>query len=309
MEKMNFDFFESAIVRIPAQDESLLDTCQDEKSIFEKINKLKESLLVSSPDLYDAIERYSSLSDSKKNKALKSFYKYLIRSTTRPTPYGLFAGVFASPWSEKNNENNNLISQDFWSHITLDYEILNLISEKFDDLHTDDTIFYLNDTFSIKSGKLKLIGFNSNSKLREYIFQEFNIDEILENIIEMFLETKSILKKDIIKKLMKLGASTEEAYAYFLDLKQANILISEYNLYYNNKSFLDFLCRRNNLSDSKLPDTIRAISNKLEFISKNGINKTSLNQIKNMILEVIPKIDVKNYSNLHSLYLCSVSST
>ena len=55
---------------------------------------VQEALLAGSPDLVAAIKRYKNDPDSRKGRrAQANLFRYLLRMTTRPTPFGLFAGV------------------------------------------------------------------------------------------------------------------------------------------------------------------------------------------------------------------------
>jgi thiopeptide-type bacteriocin biosynthesis protein len=55
---------------------------------------VQEAILTGSPDLFQAIARWQQAPDSRKGRqAQANLLRYLIRMTTRPTPFGLFAGV------------------------------------------------------------------------------------------------------------------------------------------------------------------------------------------------------------------------
>ncbi|MGI8855725.1 MAG: lantibiotic dehydratase [Thermomicrobiales bacterium] len=55
---------------------------------------IQEAILVGSPDLFQSIERWKREPESKKGRhARANLLRYLIRLMTRPTPFGLFAGV------------------------------------------------------------------------------------------------------------------------------------------------------------------------------------------------------------------------
>ena len=54
-----------------------------------------EALMISSPDLFKAMERLGQNIKNDKETYL-SIVEYLIRSTTRPTPYGMLAQVVLS---------------------------------------------------------------------------------------------------------------------------------------------------------------------------------------------------------------------
>jgi thiopeptide-type bacteriocin biosynthesis protein len=70
---------------------------------------MDKSVLIASRELFKAKERNLQHSD-KKNKAKElSLIKFLIRASTRPTPYGFFAGVALGEFSNSVTPNNLLV--------------------------------------------------------------------------------------------------------------------------------------------------------------------------------------------------------
>jgi len=55
------------------------------------------AIAVGSPSLFDALERSGLAADDERRRSAK-LLRYLIRMSTRPTPYGLFAGVGIARW-------------------------------------------------------------------------------------------------------------------------------------------------------------------------------------------------------------------
>ena len=65
---------------------------------------IEEAIKVCSDDFFYAMERFDDIEKEKERvKFYLSLAKYLIRLCTRPTPYGLFAGVSLGTYDEKNN--------------------------------------------------------------------------------------------------------------------------------------------------------------------------------------------------------------
>ncbi|AKG35632.1 lantibiotic dehydratase [Paenibacillus durus] len=65
---------------------------------------VKEAIAVASPRLYEALPHLVNRSDERKTKQVaSSVLKYLSRMSTRPTPFGLFAGVTAGHLAEKTD--------------------------------------------------------------------------------------------------------------------------------------------------------------------------------------------------------------
>ena len=64
--------------------------------------RVRTALAVGSPSLFDALERSERL-DAPDGRAAAKRLRYLIRMSTRPTPYGLFAGVGISYWGRRTD--------------------------------------------------------------------------------------------------------------------------------------------------------------------------------------------------------------
>ena len=63
--------------------------------------RIRESLAVGAADLLAAIERVPT--GRQRGRLDASLHRYLIRMSTRPTPYGLFAGVALTAWSDASD--------------------------------------------------------------------------------------------------------------------------------------------------------------------------------------------------------------
>ncbi len=74
--------------------EDIEKTSQKVFSIIENNTVVREAILISSNSLYRDIINIKNIKDTKKiDQILKSVIKYLIRMSTRTTPYGITAGV------------------------------------------------------------------------------------------------------------------------------------------------------------------------------------------------------------------------
>lgn len=62
-------------------------------SFYEKSPLLREAILAASPILYENLGRFAKLNEKAKEQALSSLLKYVLRMSTRATPFGLFAFV------------------------------------------------------------------------------------------------------------------------------------------------------------------------------------------------------------------------
>lgn len=242
MKKIPFNFFDNVLVRIPCSTESFLDNCDSEEKILVNFEKVKEAILLSSPDLYNTIIRYQNLNDEKKEKALLSLYKYLIRTATRATPYGLFSGTFSGEWGESKFPIK--INQELKLHLSLDYRILNLLKKTLEKQALNQANYYLNNTLEESVEKIKILKFSDNENSnRDYFISEFSLSEPLKIVIN-FIKKEKKRKIDIINHIVSLGADSGEAESYIDELINAKILISEIEIFFNNKNYLDYLCNK-----------------------------------------------------------------
>ncbi|MFN9500526.1 MAG: lantibiotic dehydratase, partial [Chryseotalea sp.] len=89
---MNSEFFVLRAPLFPFENVYL------DKDEFLKILDLpvfKESILVSSPDLYQKLIEFNSgiiIDESDKKKVYQSLYRFFLRMSARCTPFGLFSG-------------------------------------------------------------------------------------------------------------------------------------------------------------------------------------------------------------------------
>ncbi|WP_053216164.1 lantibiotic dehydratase [Guptibacillus hwajinpoensis] len=74
--------------------------------------EVKEAIAVSSPTLYKSLHKLNGDPKSKKTRnAISSVMKFLIRMSTRPTPFGLFSGFASGHFSEETMGNIGEIDQ------------------------------------------------------------------------------------------------------------------------------------------------------------------------------------------------------
>ncbi len=73
-----------------------------QEEVFSRNADIRRALLIGSSSLYSALQR-TLTSDRKAAGRTQKLLRYLIRMSTRPTPYGLFAGVGILPLGDKSS--------------------------------------------------------------------------------------------------------------------------------------------------------------------------------------------------------------
>lgn len=114
------DYFMIRVPSLPIKVFEKIDKMEDFSfnSLFEdeQIKKfIEESTLIASEDLYHSLKN-PSVSNKKRHNLDLSILKYLIRSSTRPTPYGLFAGVGLGEFSDCNH----ILIKDYYKDVKAD---------------------------------------------------------------------------------------------------------------------------------------------------------------------------------------------
>ena len=193
-------------------------------------NKLfKEAIFLASPNFIRILNKYdnNSIDDSKKRKRIEhTLLKYYSRISTRPTPFGLFAGCSIGTFSEMTNLT---YLQSFDRNTSLDMNFLASLSKLIlDDPDVKANVKWFPNTSLYKVGdQYRLINYSySETKKRKYSLEGIMITEYLaavlkncknglnyQQIISLLLEDKSV--------------QNEEATSYIDTLIKNRILVSE----------------------------------------------------------------------------------
>ncbi|MEG1311707.1 MAG: lantibiotic dehydratase [Romboutsia sp.] len=89
--------------------EEIFSDKNSKENVIENIDKLLdnkfflEALSVASPTLFESVKEKQFNDNKKKEKIYNSLAKYIIRSTSRTTPFGLFTGISIGKFSDKSS--------------------------------------------------------------------------------------------------------------------------------------------------------------------------------------------------------------
>ncbi len=96
------------IIRAPVLSFQAFDQLHQDAGLAERLiaffrndSFVREAVLVASPELYRALQGFEQKSDKQKKEVASSLLKYLLRMTSRPTPFGLFSFVASGQWGER----------------------------------------------------------------------------------------------------------------------------------------------------------------------------------------------------------------
>lgn len=247
----------------------------DKKEIFNLVknnNVIKEAILVSSISLYNEIENiYSIKNDRKKEQILSSLVKYIIRMTTRTTPFGLYSGVTKGNFDAEtkikirnNRENIKRARPDMeW--------VYSVIRDIENDQKILDNIHIIRNDLAIVNGSRVDIGYISNYG---QIMKEDNLDNI----------TASIRYTNQVQKVMELTEKPIKYKEILFIFKSNNPDVETERI----KTFLNQLMENEYLITEIRPslgsvDPFQYILSKLDKIEAAKDIYNSLNEIKLLI--------------------------
>lgn len=223
---MNFKCKEDFWLRVPyiSYDFFINDLCKkNNKNINELIKKsnYEEGLLTSSRMLFESLHNERNLSET-----YYSSLKYLIRASTRPTPYGLNSAILRGKISK---ENNLIINNNFNKVAKPDAEWLTKVIFQVEKLLDDKLRVKVNNT--LKFNKLTIekmwnsfYSINSSIGGKKIINNTKAIQKIRKICEYEFVEIKKII--EIMKKDYKT-ISSEYLKNFIINLLDNEFLISD----------------------------------------------------------------------------------
>jgi lantibiotic dehydratase domain protein len=89
-----YSLLDTLILRCPARPfQSALQYCAEPISSILEDALLEQAILLASPTLYGNLQKYQKLDKKKQSRCRYSLARYLVRSSSRSTPFGLFSGI------------------------------------------------------------------------------------------------------------------------------------------------------------------------------------------------------------------------
>jgi len=186
-----------------------------------------EALYVASPELHQSfVELISGHHKGSPEKLLKTLYKYLIRMTSRSTPYGLFAGAAVGTF-EDCSRITFPDTQAYTTHARLD---MNYVAEMAHDLSRKEAIrrqlrFYPNTSLYRMGDSYRYVEGMLKNKKRHYILSSVEWSPYLEKLLIRARQGVTICQ--LVEELLSDDISVEEAEAFANQIIDAQLLVSE----------------------------------------------------------------------------------
>lgn len=191
---------------------------------------IREAIYLASPDFYDAMEDWaaSKLTKAKRIESIKSkFLSYLIRMSTRCTPFGLFAGVGMGKFGHESMIIKKPLGQQ--SRTTrLD---MHFICNVWDHIAESEAIKYkarykCNDSLYEVANHYRYMKYTFEKDIRKYNIHGVTKTEHLSQIIS---KTHSYTAfEEIVSLLVSQGHDAHASKDYILKLIALQVLTSEF---------------------------------------------------------------------------------
>lgn len=269
---------------------------------------LREAIYIASPELYQEFLKWMNgqLAAEKTGKLLQSLFRYLLRMSTRCTPYGLFAGCATGRFDSATNialanpENHK-------KHCRLD---MNYVAELANMIGSIPEIkeqinFFPNSSIYKNADKFRYAEYTLSNKIRSYYLTEVNVSSYLEKILEA---SKNGAKLSTLAELVTSEEiSSQEAEEFIEELVSSQIIVSELEPTLTGKEF--FKCLISKVSRLKNAESIFEQLEKIEkllYLQDTGVKKYL--DTRSIVKDLLPGTNDKDLIQT-DLFLSSSGNT
>ncbi|MCL1050915.1 lantibiotic dehydratase [Shewanella abyssi] len=250
----NESFFVIRAPRLPLEELSKISNDRDEMRVqlntWLDMPGIQEALYLASPALIDSLPQWREKPDSKQaKKTEQSLIKYLIRMSSRPTPFGLFSGVALG----KVTQDSRIVTEHYLQDsrkTRLDMFYLGALKSKVASLAIrDDAMRYSpNSSHYFVAEQCRYIESYQSNDIQQYRLSAITTDEYF--LTALRLSTQGISFSSLVEQfqLAHPAATTVEIEPYVEQLITESILVPKLPLPLTGDS-----------PDSSLMDTFNAI--------------------------------------------------
>ena len=260
------------------------------KNLWQESN-IKEALFLASPELYKQLAFYFDNERPKKernDRLEQTFLKYIIRISSRCTPFGLFASITTGNFDTTTSINLRPIN-DFTRITKYDTHylsvLLNYLSKN--PIVKNQLLFYPNTTLYRIANQYRYVEYQERNKTRSYSVEAVEHTPYLEKLLSGTKNGKSI--EALSNMLVDDDITIEDANDFVESLIENQLLVSEFELTVTGKDILVSILER--LKELKNTDTIASNvkvlhNNIVEIDKKIGNTVTSYQNIFNVLTDI-----------------------
>lgn len=187
---------------------------------------LREAIYIASPELYQELEKWEQ--GYQDDKLLYSLYRYLLRMSSRCTPYGLFAGCTTGAVSEysgirlhhyRQHTKQSRLDMNYVAELVTAFTAIPEVREQLR--------FYPNNSLYKSGSRYRYAAYQLTNKFRHYFLTAVNASDYLDAVLDLAANGATL--KDIRNSLIDEAAGITEADAagFTEELLQSQLLVSE----------------------------------------------------------------------------------
>jgi lantibiotic biosynthesis protein len=259
------DSFETSVLR-----------AEEQLSVFSRRAEVLEALWISSPEFLEALAKHNECARLPP-RIVRTLYKYFVRMTTRPTPFGLFAGCGLGLIGDSTFL--DLAGVDAYRTLSrLDAGVLFDTTQKIADssVYQEYLTFSANNTAYLAGTRFHYIREYWDGKIRSHRLVSVENSNYLSAVLgaskyggKTFGDLEAVIKTAIPE------ISHEETHAYLRSLVQSRLLIADISPGISGGDLTNQLMRQLKTIPACdfLREEIGAINNKLTMIDAKGIGQ------------------------------------
>lgn len=222
------------ILRSPLQS---LQCSYDLPDFFNPI--FKEGLYLASPEFWQEFQKREKLTGKEKEKFQISLLKYWIRSCTRCTPYGTFAGIAMIECSQSETKFTLDANNKHVRKVRLDMNFISQIIQALEKLPfiRNQIKYYTNNSLYEVANGYRYADWSLKNNIRNYQLTSVEKNDYIKDVLE-YANRGTTFNELICLLVSKENVKEEEAAAFIMDLCSSKILISELEPYVTGKDSL-----------------------------------------------------------------------
>lgn len=284
--------FNKYILRTPIGPINKLEASKTDLNTFAKDAVFLQSIRLASPSLYQQFLKWITGSSTKINETrlYHSLLKYYIRSNTRCTPFGLFAGLCIGTISDETK----IVLDDLKNYLPHTRLDMNYLCGIIQELEKEPAIraqltYFPNNSLYELGKKLRYIEYYYVNNKRQHQISGTQNDEYLQAVLKKAKKGASI--ETLSKLLIGDGISYEDACNYISILIDHQVLISELQPVVTGKELHNFLIqklKKLSLPSSQILHILNSVTEKLNLIDQTDLGEdlNSYSEISNELKQL-----------------------
>lgn len=215
--------YDTVIMRTPLQSLDMIDA--EKKELTELF---AEGLILASPEFWTEFQKIEEVSQKERKRLSLSFLKYWLRSCTRCTPYGTFAGTMHVKLTDAPTHISLSEQKDYSRKVRLDMSCIDTLIESFhrNPVVAKQLLFNLNNSFYETPLDYRYAEYNKVNDKKEYILSSVEKSLVISHLLKLLKKSKTF--ESLVDEIETEFESTrEEAEEFVKEIWDSQIIISE----------------------------------------------------------------------------------